>query len=743
MTLADTIRHAVRLWRPHAAAAAVLLAVLAVPQGYKAFFAYSQRLIVDGGILGRNGPLMLRVLAVLAAGFLVAGAAQLLADYLRARASAAIINRVRENMFHHLQRLSMGYFARMRAGDVVARFTSDLADIQKSLTTRVVDAAFALLGLAINIPVAFFLEWRLALVMLAGLPLVGVGTRLFGGAAAAARYRLKQEEGALAATVQENVRAQAVVKVFGLRRWVLERFAAQLASLQRRFTRADFLAEVVGTSSSLGVLAVQVLVLGVGAHLAVTGRLSAGTLVAFLSLHAIVSKDIYDLTKKVVPSLIASAGGLQRIEEITGEPIEVREGADARPLPPGPMAFRLDNVSFAYPGGRPVLQGVSLEVPAGRRVALVGASGSGKSTVLGLLLRFFDPQGGRVVVNGLDLRSVALDSLYSRLAAVFQESFLFDGTVRDNIALGRMGASDGEIQAAARAAELHDAILALPDRYDTPIGEQGGRLSGGQRQRLAIARAILRNPAALLLDEATSALDPATESAINATLSRLAVGRTVVTVTHRLAAACDADLIVVLDQGRAVETGAHADLLARGGVYAALWTKQSGVEVRSEVAAARGDALAVRVRPHHLRSVPLLAGVEEAALADVAERMVVENWEAGRVVVREGEVGERFFVIARGRVEVTLHVGGTVRHIAALDDGDFFGEQALLADARRTATVRTLTPCLLLVLERTAFEEVVRAYPTLQAAVEQAAARRLAHSQDLHAMLEETTLLET
>ncbi len=743
VTLADTIRHAVHLWRPHAAAAAVLLAVLAVPQGYKAFFAYSQRLIVDGGILGRNGPLMLRVLAALAVGFLFAGAAQLLADYLRARASAAIINRVRENMFHHLQRLSMGYFARVRAGDVVARFTSDLADIQKSLTTRVVDAAFALLGLVINIPVAFVLEWRLALVMLAGLPLVGIGTRLFGGAAAASRYRLKQEEGALAATVQENVRAQAVVKVYGLRPWVAQRFASQLATLQRRFTRADFLAEVVGTSSSLGVLAVQVLVLGVGAHLAVTGRLSAGTLVAFLSLHAIVSKDIYDLTKKVVPALISSAGGLQRIEEITGEPIEVREETGARPLPPGPVAFRLEGVTFAYPGGKPVLQGVSLEVPAGRRVALVGASGSGKSTVLGMLLRFFDPQGGRVLVSGLDLRNLALDSVYARLAAVFQESFLFDGTVRDNIALGRLGASDGEIQAAARAAELHDAIVALPQGYDTPVGEGGGRLSGGQRQRLAIARAILRNPAALLLDEATSALDPATESAINSTLSRLAVGRTVVTVTHRLAAACDADLIVVLDQGRVVETGNHAELLARGGVYAALWTKQSGVEVRSEVAAARGDALAVRVRPHHLRSVPLLGGVEEAALADVAARMVVENWEAGRVVVREGEAGERFFVIARGRVEVTLHVGGTVRHIAALDDGDFFGEQALLAGARRTATVRTLTPCLLLVLERAAFEDVVRAYPTLQAAVEQAAARRLARSQDLHAALDETTLLET
>lgn len=742
LSLAETVRHAIGLWRPHAPIAALLLVVLAVPQGYKAFFAYSQRLIVDGGILGGNSALLLRVVAGLAAGFLLAGAAQFFADYLRARASAAIINRVREQMFLRLQELSMGFFARAKAGDVVARFTSDLADVQKSLTTRVVDAAFALLGLAINLPVAFVLEWRLALVMLAGLPLVGLGTRLFGGAAAAARYHLKQEEGAMAATVQENVRAQAVIKVYRLGTWVRERFAAQLMSLRKKLIRADFLAEVVGTSSSLGVLAVQVLVLGVGAYWAATGRLSAGSLVAFLSLHAIVSKDIYDLTKKVVPALISSAGGLQRIEEVTNAPIEVRDAPNARPIPSAPLSFRLENVTFGYPGGAPILEGVSLEIPAGRRVALVGGSGSGKSTVLGLLLRFYDPQEGRVLVNGVDIRKLSLESLYSRLAAVFQESFLFDGTVRENIALGKLGATDAEIQAAARAAELHDAIMVLPQGYNTPVGEQGGRLSGGQRQRLAIARAILRNPAALLLDEATSALDPATESAVNATLSRLAVGRTVVSVTHRLASACDADLIVVLDHGRVVETGGHAELLARGGVYAALWTKQNGVEVQGEAATARGDALAVRVRPHHLRMVPLLAAVEDAALADVAARMVMENWEEGRVVVREGEAGDRFFVIARGRVEVTLHAGGSVQHVAVLDDGDFFGEQALLARARRTATVRTLTPCLLMVLERAAFEEVVRAHPTLQTAVARAAARRRVYARDASADLEETTLLQ-
>ncbi|HPS78117.1 MAG TPA: ABC transporter ATP-binding protein, partial [Thermoanaerobaculaceae bacterium] len=544
MGITTTLRHALSYWRPHLRSGLVLLAVLAIPQGFKAFFSYSQRLIIDRGLLGHDASILWTVLIALSAAYVLAMSAVMLGDYLGTKIGAAILNGVRRRMFEHMQRLSVGYYSNARSGDLVARFTSDLADIQKSLTSRVVDAVVAILGLVINLPVAFFIDWRLGLVMVLGTPLAGLGTRFFGHRAAAARYALKQEEARVASTVQEAARAQPVVKVFGLAGWLIERFERQLGELSRRFIRAEFLADVVGSTSSFGVLMAQVAVLGVGASMAFHGHLTAGSLVAFLSLHATISKDAYDLTKKVIPGLIASSGGLARIEELLNEPVEVGDAPDARPMPRLRGPLRLCDVGFGYVPERPVLAGVDLTVDAGRRVALVGPSGSGKSTVLQLLLRFYDPQAGRVLVDGEDVRQFTLASVHAQMAAVFQESFLFAGTVRDNIAIGKLDATDDEVFEAARAAEIHDMIASLPEGYDTQVGELGGRLSGGQRQRIAIARAVLRDPEILLLDEATSALDPATEAAINATLDKLSVGRMVVLVTHRLASARAADKIV-------------------------------------------------------------------------------------------------------------------------------------------------------------------------------------------------------
>jgi len=717
MGLLATVGHALRYWRPHWRIGLLLLAALSVPQGFKAFFAYSQRLIIDNALLGHDAALLTRVLAALAVSFVLATGAILLADYLGARIGAAILNTVRLRMFRHLQRLSIGYYARVRSGDVVARFTSDLSDIQKSLTTRVVDAVVATLGLIINIPVAFMIDWRLATVMVLGMPMAGFGTRAFGPRASSARYALKQEEAGIASTVGESVRAQPVVKVFGLAGWLLERFEKQLADLARRFVRAEFLAELVGSSSSFGVLMAQVVVLGVGAWMAYSDLLTTGSLVAFLSLHAVVSKDAYDLTKKVIPSLISSSGGLQRIEELLAEPEEVADGEAARTLSrvAGPLA--LESVTFGYTPDRPVLSGLSMTVASGERVALVGPSGSGKSTVLQLLLRFYDPQRGQVTVDGEDLRQVTLDSLHGQMAAVFQESFLFAGTIRENIGLGKLGAGIEEIRAAARAAEIDEVIAALPDGYDTPVGELGGRLSGGQRQRVAIARAVLRDPAVLLLDEATSALDPGTEAAINATLDRLASGRMVVLVTHRLASARSADRIVVLDGGRLIETGTHAELLARDGLYSSLWQKQSGIEVSA-------DGQEGRIDPARLAAIPLLAGLDTVQRETLAQRFVFMRYEAGEIVIREGEAGDRFFVVARGKVEVFVTVGQAEKRLTVLTDGDFFGEVALLSDAPRTASVRALQPSSFLTLAKRDFEELLRVHPDIREAVEAVSAAR-------------------
>ena len=350
-------------------------------------------------------------------------------------------------------------------------------------------------------------------------------------------------------------------------------------------------------------------------------------------------------------------------------------------------------------------------------MAFVGPSGSGKSTVLNLLLRFYDPGGGSVVFDGIDLRLATRASLSAMMSVVFQESALFNTTVRENIRLGNPQASDSEIEAAARAAEIHDFIVSLPQGYDTVCGERGSRFSGGQRQRIAIARAMLRDPSILVLDEATSALDPATEAALNATFERLARGRTVIWVTHRLSTVVKMDRIFVMDQGKLAESGSHDELLARNGLYARLWNKQCGVRVEARTGRARvGEAL--------LAGIPLLADASEATRADLTNWFATERFDGNREIFRQGDAGDTLYIIAHGTVEVVRE--DTQQQLAKLSEGDYFGEMALLSDAPRNATVRTLGPCLCLTLQRDQFQELLLREPALREKIGQVAAERAA-----------------
>jgi ATP-binding cassette subfamily B protein len=347
-----------------------------------------------------------------------------------------------------------------------------------------------------------------------------------------------------------------------------------LKDLYRRTVSATFITQTVGTTSSLGVRLAEVVVIGVGSYMAFKGYLSIGGLVAFILLLDDSTGDAYSLAKKVMPSIVAAGSGIQRIDEFLHEPSQVEDAPDAVSLAPLSREIRFDDISFAYEPDHPVLDHVSFTIPVGQYAAFVGPTGAGKTSVLNLLCRFYDVTSGAVRVDGHDVRGVTQESLRAQMAAVLQETFLFNTSIRENIKLGKLSATEDEIVAAARAAEIHDAIVKLPHGYDTLTGEMGGLLSAGQRQRLAIARAILRDPRILILDEPTSDLDAATEAAINATLERLARDRTVVAVTHRLGAVLHADQIYVIEGGRIAEQGRHQDLLDRRGLYYQLWQTQ-------------------------------------------------------------------------------------------------------------------------------------------------------------------------
>jgi ATP-binding cassette subfamily B protein len=333
--------------------------------------------------------------------------------------------------------------------------------------------------------------------------------------------------------------------------------------------------------------------------------------------------------------------------------------------------------------------------------------------VLNLATRFYDATRGEVRFDDTPVQRCRLFSLRAQMGIVFQESFLFNTSIRDNIRLGKPGATDEEIEAAARAAEIHDLIAAMPDGYDTNVGEGGGKLSGGQRQRIAIARAMIRDPSVLVLDEATSALDPATEAALNDTLYKLAAGRTVISVTHRLAAITGFDSIFVMDKGALVETGDHEELLARDGVYANLWAKQSGFAVSD-------DGLRATIDAGRLAKLPLFDKVTAPALLEqLAAEFDSEHYEPGDTVVFEGQRTDKFHVLVRGRIEMVQRcfVGGE-RPLGLLEEGDSFGMLPLLLDAPYRATYRAIEPCLLITLERAQFMQLTERSPEARDAIQ-------------------------
>ena len=658
----------------------LLLGGLLIEMAFNSAVPLSFKYLVDYAILPRNETVLIAILIGLAVSLVVAAVAGLGLDYLYAKFSTGVLNDLRLQMFTHLQRLSMNFFARSQAADILARFSSDLASFDHALELLLDGCVLPALDIALTVGLLFMLDWRLGLIAMLALPACFVGPRLITPRATAAGYLRKRSESQTASTVQENISGQSVIKVFSLEKPMLARFAERLAHLAKVCLRVNFLSSLIERSAYIGTLVVQVLVLGVGGYMAFRGQLTIGSLAAFQALFGNFINSLASFTH-FYPTLVQAGAGMQRIQELLAEIPGVADQPDAQPLPRLAREIRFSGVNFGYSPARRILDDVSFVIKAGESVAFVGPSGSGKSTVLTILTRFYEPDAGVVAFDGQELRTVLQDSLRRQLGVVFQESLLFDTSIRDNIRVGKADASESEIEAAARAAEMHELILAMPDGYDTLVGERGGRLSGGQRQRIAIARALLRDPRVLVLDEATSALDAASEASINQTLERVAKGRTLVSVTHRLATIVNMDRIFVIDNGHLVEQGRHDDLLALGGVYATLWEKQQGFVI--------ADGGGARVEASRLQAIPMLQALEQDVLATLADSFITERCPAGRDVFREGDPGDKFYIVARGKLSVWVNTAdGGRRQIRSMDDGDYFGEIALVKQVPRTATVK-------------------------------------------------------
>ncbi|HEX8490558.1 MAG TPA: ABC transporter ATP-binding protein, partial [Chthoniobacterales bacterium] len=439
--------------KPYTARASVLVVTLLVEGAFNILLALSLKLIIDFAIVPRNAAVLAWIIGSLIAGFLLTATSQVIRDYLYAWFGARIPNDLRKEMFRQLQRLSLGFYVRNRTGDIAARFSTDLAAVENAVVLGLPGGSLCLINIIFSTGVLFALDWRLALAAVAGLSLCVMGPRLLAPRALKAGYQLRAEEAQLTSIIHENLGAQPVIKAFSLRQSVITTFEREAEKLARLATRFNFLSYTSERSPNIAMLLFNVALISVGSYLAFHGSLSIGSLVAFNALFITVSTAVMGLTA-VTPSLLQATSGMQRIRELLEEQPSVIEKPDASRLPSLRSEIRFEDVTFGYTQEQTNLQNVSMHLPAGTRIAFVGHSGCGKSTNLNLIMRFYDPQAGRITFDGTDLREIQVESLHDQIGIVFQESFLFNTSVRENIRLGKPGATEAEVEAAAQAAEL-------------------------------------------------------------------------------------------------------------------------------------------------------------------------------------------------------------------------------------------------------------------------------------------------
>ena len=571
----DLIKRFAAYYRPHrglflldfGSAVAAGLLELAFPVAVTLFI---DRLLPSGDI----GSIALAAGGLFAA-YLLSAALQVVVTYWGHMLGIGIETEMRAKAFDHLQKLSFGFFDNQKTGHLVARLTKDLEEIGEVAHHGPEDLFIAIMTLIGAFLLMLWVHPPLAIITALVVPLTAFVTIRYGSRMTANWHALYGRVGDFNARIEENVGGIRVVQAFANEEHERRLFAES----NRRYRDTKLAAyRLMAAATSLSYLSmrfVQVVVMLAGSWFVVRGELSAGGFVGFLLLVGVFFRPV-DKINAVIESYPKGIAGFQRYLAFLGTRPDVADRPGARPVARlrGDIVYR--DVRFGYDPARPLFSGLDLSIGAGETVAFVGPSGAGKTTICSLLPRFYDVTGGAILIDGIDIRDMTLTTLRSNIGIVQQDVFLFAGTIRDNIAYGRLGATEAEIVEAARRARLDGVIAALPQGLDTVIGERGVKLSGGQKQRLAIARIFLKNPPILILDEATSALDTETERAIQRSLAELSRGRTTLVIAHRLATIANADRIVVVERGGIVEQGSHAQLLAsEQGRYRSLHAAQA------------------------------------------------------------------------------------------------------------------------------------------------------------------------
>ncbi|MBC2591722.1 ABC transporter ATP-binding protein [Rhodococcus aetherivorans] len=578
-----SVRRIGALFAPYRWQVALVVVLIVVSSVITLANPFLVRTLIDHAIPDQDVPLLLGAVGAMLAVTVVASILGVVQTWISTTVGQHVMHDLRTRVFDHLQRQSLGFFTRTRGGEIQSRLTNDIGGMQNVVTSTATSIAAnvtTVVGTAVAMAV---LSWRLSLLSLLVLPPAIWLTRkvaLMRREITAVRQRRLAD---MQTQIEESLSLSGVLlgKTLGTGPAMSTRFARTSTELADLEVRSQLSGRWRMATMNIVFAAIPALLYLVAGLPATSGGMTIGTLVAFTGLQATLFRPLMSLLDVGV-SVTGSLALFSRIFEYLDLTVEIGEPANPVRLDLDRIAgaVRFDDVRFRYDGAdRDALAGITLDVPAGSHVALVGETGSGKTTLGSLVARLYDPTSGRVTIDGVDVRDLPLADIASLVGVVSQETYLLHATVRENLRHAKPDATDAEIEQAARAAHIHELLSSLPDGYDTVVGARGHRFSGGEKQRLAIARTLLRDPRILVLDEATSALDNETERAVQQALDAARRGRTTLTVAHRLSTIRDADTIVVLDRGRIVEQGSHDELLARGGRYAALAARTEPQEV--------------------------------------------------------------------------------------------------------------------------------------------------------------------
>jgi len=587
---AGTIRRIAGFARPYRLALAVFLGLVIVDAVAGAATPLIYRAIIDQGIQQQRTGLVVGLALLVALLAIVSGAIGLAQRWFSARIGEGLIHDLRTQVFDHVQRMPIGFFSRAQTGALVSRLNTDVQGAQQAFTSTLSSVVGNVVTVVTTLAAMFVLSWQITLLALALLPLFVLPARWVGGRLAditREKYRLNGEMGQMM-TERFNVSGALLVKLFGRPDTESEQFSTRAGRVRDIGVTSAMYSRVVMTSLGLLASLAAALVYGVGGAMAIAGSLGIGTLVALTSYLNRLYGPLTSLSNVQV-DVMTTLVSFERVLEVLDLEPTIVDPAEPRPLPRGPVSVELTGVRFRYPTAaevslaslegvakledtepEEVLHGIDLHVEPGRTLALVGPSGAGKSTIAGLVSRLYDPTAGTVRIGGVDVRAASLADMRDTVGVVAQDVHLFHDTLAANLRYAKPDATDAEIEAALRQAEIWDVVARMPDGIATVVGDRGQRLSGGEKQRIAIARLLLKDPGVVILDEATAHLDAGSEAAVQAALATALADRTSIVIAHRLATVRAADEIAVIERGRVVERGTHDELVAAGGLYASL-----------------------------------------------------------------------------------------------------------------------------------------------------------------------------